>query len=48
MVFRYIMIYLIKQKKNHRKMSEFLYDKAIMALKAQRYDEAQAAYEQAL
>jgi len=48
MVFRYIMIYLIKQKKNHRKMSEFLYDKAIMALKAQRYDEAQASYEQAL
>jgi len=29
-------------------MSEFLYDKAIMALKAQRYDEAQASYEQAL
>ena len=29
-------------------MSEFLYDKAIMALKAQRYDEAQSSYEQAL
>jgi tetratricopeptide (TPR) repeat protein len=29
-------------------MSEFLYDKAIMALKAQRYDEAQSSYEQVL
>ena len=29
-------------------MSQFLYDKAFMALKAKRYDEAQSTYEKAL